>query len=384
MFGDWETKVRICLDARCATSTANSGVRQYATELVRALAASDTENDYVVIVGRGSTERIVEQRNFSEIKLSGRVDSPLGFLSGSRRIRRIGADIYHSLYHVLPFGVRGRTIVTFHDYMRRAENSVKTQPTLSTRFSASCSRITANSTLRRADHIITVSQYVADHVAAMLNHGSRRITVSHTGIDPLFSADTSGAPSDHRERPRFLAMGQIYPPRHVSRVVAAMALIRESTPGATLEIVANGESDSGLKTIISTLSLEDCVTIVQNLPPAALREKMRSATALVYPELDETHGTPVLKAQAAGCPVITADRGPIPEFAGNAALLVDASDTWVLADAMERIYYDTDERDRLIRDGYERARGFTWVAAAERTLGVYERLMRQKRALRVA
>ncbi len=369
--------MRICIDARCATSNRDFGIRQYARELVRALAAIDCENEYVVLVNRGNSRRLVEQDNFTEREMSGGIDSTRNFALGARRLRSIRADIYHSLYHVLPFGMRGRAVITLHDHTG-IENGENAAPNGGReKFTTFRSRVTRNYTLRRADHIIAVSRYVADHTAAILGPNSDRISVSHSGIDHRFYSNASDAPAHPHSIPRFLVIGYSDPPRNVSRVVAAMALLRERLPDAMLEIVGSEAGYEMLRDIVTTLSLDDRVTITRDLSDADLLDRMRSATALVYPSLNETYGAPILEAQAAGCPVITGDRGPFPELAGDVAILVDTSDTWAIADAMERIFRDTSERDRLIRDGRRRAADFTWEATAERTRDVYERLMQR-------
>lgn len=47
------------------------------------------------------------------------------------------------------------------------------------------------------------------------------------------------------------------------------------------------------------------------------------AIALLFPSVEEGFGWPVLEAQACGCPVITSNRAPMTEIAGEAALFID-------------------------------------------------------------
>ena len=51
------------------------------------------------------------------------------------------------------------------------------------------------------------------------------------------------------------------------------------------------------------------------------------ARLFVWPSLMEGFGLPVLEAMAAGIPVITSNRGALPEVAGEAGLLVDPENT---------------------------------------------------------
>jgi alpha-1,3-rhamnosyl/mannosyltransferase len=83
------------------------------------------------------------------------------------------------------------------------------------------------------------------------------------------------------------------------------------------------------------------------------------ARALLYPSLSEGFGLPPLEAMAAGVPVLASDRGAIPEVAGDAALLVAATDEDAFARAIVRICSDEELRGSLIARGKERATLFT-------------------------
>lgn len=54
-----------------------------------------------------------------------------------------------------------------------------------------------------------------------------------------------------------------------------------------------------------------------------LRGLYSGAIALLFPSLEEGFGWPVLEAQACGCAVITSNRAPMTEIAGEAAIFVD-------------------------------------------------------------
>ena len=72
---------------------------------------------------------------------------------------------------------------------------------------------------------------------------------------------------------------------------------------------------------------------------------------------------------ASGTPVVAVPDPALREVAGDAAIFADESD---LADGIRRALA---EHDRLVAAGIERARAFTWRAAAERTLAVYREVL---------
>jgi glycosyltransferase involved in cell wall biosynthesis len=82
----------------------------------------------------------------------------------------------------------------------------------------------------------------------------------------------------------------------------------------------------------------------------------------------------VLEAMACGTPVVSSNASCLPEVAAGAALMVEPTDTEALTDALERVLDDEALRADLSRKGLERARRYSWKAAAERLLRVYKRV----------
>jgi glycosyltransferase involved in cell wall biosynthesis len=72
---------------------------------------------------------------------------------------------------------------------------------------------------------------------------------------------------------------------------------------------------------------------------------------------------------ASGTPVVAVADPALREVAGEAAVFVNDGDF------ASGIRTALAERDRLVAAGLERARAFTWRAAAERTLDVYREVL---------
>jgi glycosyltransferase involved in cell wall biosynthesis len=100
----------------------------------------------------------------------------------------------------------------------------------------------------------------------------------------------------------------------------------------------------------------------------------RSAHALAFPSLNEGFGIPILEAMSVGLPVLTSDCSSMPEVAGDAAVLVDPTDTDSIAAGLGRVIEDEELRSVLRQRGLARAAEFTWRRAAKAVLGVYEEL----------
>ena len=94
------------------------------------------------------------------------------------------------------------------------------------------------------------------------------------------------------------------------------------------------------------------------------------AAAVCVPSLYEGFGLPLAEAMASGVPAVASDRGALREIAGDAAVLVDPEDAAAIAGGLLRVLEDEALRAECIRRGRERARLFTWRAAAEKVAGV--------------
>jgi len=93
----------------------------------------------------------------------------------------------------------------------------------------------------------------------------------------------------------------------------------------------------------------------------------------VFPSLYEGFGSPPLEAMACGCPVACSTRGSLAEAVGEAALPFEPDSTESITAAIDSVAGDTSLRERLRNDGLQRARGFSWGAAAARHRSIYDR-----------
>ena len=107
-------------------------------------------------------------------------------------------------------------------------------------------------------------------------------------------------------------------------------------------------------------------------PWGELQSLYQSASVLLFPSLEEGFGIPVLEAMANGLPVVASRTASLPEAGGEAALYVDPHDPQDIADKVLRAVENPELRQKMIQQGLERAREFSWRRAAEATLKVYK------------
>jgi glycosyltransferase involved in cell wall biosynthesis len=101
---------------------------------------------------------------------------------------------------------------------------------------------------------------------------------------------------------------------------------------------------------------------------------LHHARALLFPSLYEGFGLPVIEAMQAGTAVLTSNTSCMPEVVGDAALMVDPSDTQALTEALRALDADDTLRARLEDAGPGRAALFSPQRYAARLRDLHARL----------
>ncbi|RJQ27338.1 glycosyltransferase family 1 protein [Candidatus Parcubacteria bacterium] len=100
-----------------------------------------------------------------------------------------------------------------------------------------------------------------------------------------------------------------------------------------------------------------------------------AAKVLLYPSFYEGFGLPILEAMATGTPVITSNVSSMPEVAEAAALFVDPYSQKEIKDKLRLVMEDKVYREKLIKDGFEQAKKFSWEKCANETIEIYRELI---------
>ncbi|HNU02166.1 MAG: glycosyltransferase family 4 protein [Acidobacteria bacterium] len=173
-----------------------------------------------------------------------------------------------------------------------------------------------------------------------------------------------------------VAIGTVEPRKNLHRLIAAYSSLPSGLQ-LTVGLVIIGPY--GWKMEALRKQLRDSQTTGRiiwtgHIPDADLRAILAEADLFAYPSLMEGFGIPILEAMLAGVPVVTSNTSSMPEVAGDAALLVDPTNTHTLRTALERALTDEDLRRCLIRAGLVRARQFSFAATAEAYLSLYRQV----------
>jgi glycosyltransferase involved in cell wall biosynthesis len=261
-----------------------------------------------------------------------------------RLLRRAGAALVHTQY-ALPLRAPCPAVVTIHDLSFEDARLMPAKDRL-------VFRAVVPRAARRAARVLTVSERTKSDLVERYGLPPERVVVTPNGVDPAFVP--GDGPRDYA-----LAVGAIQPRKNQ---LAALDAARAA--GLPL-VVAGPAKDEALAEELRRRG----ATVTGYLDTPALVGLVQGAACLVQASRHEGFGLPVLEAMACGTPVVAVDEPALAEVAGDAAVIVPEAE---LAAGIRRA---VEERDRLAAAGLERARLFSWAAAATRTLDVYREVL---------
>ncbi len=289
----------------------------------------------------------------------------------SRLIRRQGDIVHLPNQHFARYALfrKNPFIVTVHDLVRTCFRFDKETIT---------ERILLKLDIRgikRASHIITVSQNTRNDLIKYLKIPDNRISVIYNGVDHNIFKPYNIKLLD---KSYILYVGSERPRKNLDRMFEAFAKLKGEFPELKLvKVGISGRSEKYRRSVmrkLDSLRITQDIVFVDYTSELDLAYYYSSAALLCYPSLYEGFGFPPLEAMACGCPVVTSNTSSLPEVVSEAGIMVNPYDTDSLTQAMRQVLTDDKLRDDMIRKGLEQAKRFSWEKTAEQTLEVYYRV----------
>jgi glycosyltransferase involved in cell wall biosynthesis len=207
----------------------------------------------------------------------------------------------------------------------------------------------------------------------LTEHGIENVQVWQRGVHTeLFrpelasQAMRSRLSQGHPEAPLLLYIGRLSAEKEVDRIKPVL----EAIPGARLALVGDGPYREELE-----VHFEGTLThFVGYLGGEELASAYASADAFIFPSRTETLGLVLLEAMAAGCPVVAANAGGIPDIVtdGVNGFLFDPQVEAGAIQATQRLLAARAERELLRRNARIEAERWGWGAATQQLQQFYQ------------
>jgi glycosyltransferase involved in cell wall biosynthesis len=273
-------------------------------------------------------------------------------------------DVVHAAHPLLIPAKRAAQVVTIHDLFFLSHPE-RTRAEVRRDYAELAAKHA-----RRADAVITPSDHTRQLIVEKLGVPFERIHLCPPGA-PTWSSlgKVPNVPSDGC----ILFIGTLEPRKNVGTLLDAYARLAGSGRSVPRLVLAGASTPDASEWLnrIERPPLKDLVSYVGYVRDDQRERLFAGARALVMPSLDEGFGLPVLEAMSAGVPVIASDGGALPEVVSTGGTIVGATDVAGWVTAIERVASDREWAAAQGRAGLDRAKQFTWGAAAKAVREAY-------------
>ena len=389
--------MRIGIDARKILNPLKGeaiGVGHYTYQLIRYLLEIDKDNEYVLFFDASVRQKDVRKFTRKNVKI---VFFPFSdyskFLPGvynevlaSAVLSREKLDLLHvtSTEVQIPKTYRGKILLTVHDL------GVFITPESYKKSVLIREKIRKQFLIKRANHIIAVSQTIANDIVKYHNISDKdkKIDVVYSGLDKRFFAieETNYKNILRRfgiTKKYILFLGTIEPSKNITRLLHAFAMFKEDRikrsrrERCDYQLLIAGKPGwlaKDIKHFVRDLQLTKDVRFSGYVIGDELLPLFTGAEFFVLPSLYEGFGTTILEAFATGTPAIVTNAGSAPEIASDCARIVNPIDTKEIAEALIEFAQDEQLREHYKQKGLERAKDFDWEKTARQTLDIYKHI----------
>lgn len=352
----------------------NSGLGNYSRDLVRILAASFPDNDYVLFNDNQS------QRGKDIVALANVYFAETSKGSWSRQLKmgkdaqQINADIFHGLSGELPLKwteKKIKKVVTIHDliFLRF--------PQYYSFFDRKIHFWKFKKAAEQADLIIAISEQTKRDIIQFLKVPEEKIRVIYQGCHQAFKDNQSEeflvSIKEKYDLPeRFiLNVGTIEERKNLLNIVKAVN-------GTEIPLIIIGKKTkyfNKVQKFVKKNDLESQVHFLEDVSMEELAAIYKLADIFVYPSLFEGFGIPVIEALFSETPVITSNVSCLPEAGGENSVYVDPTNFEDIKAKINFLWDNESERNRRARKGLEFVQKFEDQLIAKNLHTVYQELM---------
>jgi glycosyltransferase involved in cell wall biosynthesis len=350
--------VRIAIDGRELIGKP-TGVGRYLRELLTAWGELPGAAPHDVIL---CTPEPVTLSRPGHLRVSSQVAPGSGTLWEQRVLPRLvaraGADVLFCPAYTSPLWTPAPVVLMIHDV------SFAAHPEWFSWREGWRRRTITRVAAHRASRVLTQSDFSKREICRHLRLDQSRVEVIYLGVSPLYTVST--------RRPMVLYVGSLFNRRHVPELIDGFARMAGRRPDAHLEIVGDNRTRPhvDIDALVARTPAADRITVRSYVSDEELGALYGSASAFAFLSDYEGFGFTPLEAMAAGIPIVVLDTPVSREIYGPAAIYLERPEPSLIAEALDRLLHDADERAGLIDAGRRQVTRYSWHECAQRTLRV--------------
>lgn len=375
--------MKIAVNARLLSGSAEGGIPAYALNICKYLLGSNSNHEFHLISNRPISKEVLPGQFSNYVSRSYFGSSPLGSFDFSqyrfpRAFKKLQCDLAFIPW-VSPCPA-SPSVVTVHDLVPLCSITKEVDQFHHRLLPKINFMLFAKVYAKRAAILIADSEDTKRAIQEFCGVSDEKIRVIPLGVSfdhfyPRPQVDVEKIKLKHGIRgPYFINIASVWQPRkNLENLLRAFAIVSKLYPEVKLVITGRkGPSYSNMIEIISQFNLQANVLLLEFVPYKELPYLLSGSLGLVFPSFHEGFGLPVLEAMSCGAPVICSDRGALPEIGGNAVEYINPFEIDSIAAGMRVLVEDEEFRMVLRARGLTHSKKFSWENTAALTLKAFE------------
>ena len=361
------------------------GIKEYIDNLVNQLAIlKPSDIDFIIYV-------LHDQFEYAKSHLPGNLKiKKIPYKSGSlfNRIKRSllegkfwkeeekkeKFDIFHSPFFHAPNLKKAKVMLTVHDL--RLYRFPQTYEFFRYRF---LKRKVKNS-IRRANHIISISEFTKKEIQELCGVKPDKITVIQEAINQdRFTDKHLKTPDDLSEtiksNPFLLTVGHMEPRKNYDRLIDAFLQAKQNPELKDLQLVIVGKKDHSYADTLQKIETTPDVHYLNFVEGNTLLWLYKNTSLFVFPSYYEGFGFPPLEAAALGSISAVSNVSSMPEVCGDAVIYFNPYKVDDIAQAIQKGLLNKGLIAQLESKLQKNLDRFSWKKNALETINVYQGLI---------
>lgn len=353
--------------------------------LTKEILASDKKHQYLLLTDEQDQQKLaviqgrlgcIGQGNVRFVPLAGKNRFIWNLVTLPWFLIRNQVDTYHTQY-ILPFFVPSRTKILLHIH----DVSFRVYPELIGWKDRLFLSLLIPRSLRRADLVLTPSQFTKDEIVRHYGAAASKIAVIPNAVSSEFlteaQSDVMALRKKYHLPERFiLYVGTLQPRKNIPFLIESFGILKKRVPNVSLVLIGNRSGhhfDPAVDHAVSVLGLEKDVFFPGYVDQQDLPGVMQMADVFAFPSLYEGFGIPILEAMSQKVPVAASDIPCLREVALDAASYFDPASVASCEENLYTLLTDDRRREDAISRGMSRFSLFSWRRSAEILLSLYEK-----------
>ena len=294
-------------------------------------------------------------------------------------LERLGlnGDIYHGTDAALLPSTNMKKVVTVHDLEIVSHPQTTTSKNREKRLAA------LQYALKKADAVITVSEYTKQDVLTQFTQLKIPVFAIPLAADPSYTVCTNFKKMDDIRKKYgipekyILFVGGNYPRKNLDGMLKAFGKAKQLGIQEKFVLVGGHISDSEqILELIQEQNITQEIVIPGFVEQVDLPLIYQMATLFMHVSFFEGFGLPVLEAMQCGTPAMVSDRASLPEVVETCGVIVNPDDAEAMGVTLACLLNDKQRLEELSIRSRQRAEKFSWEKTAQKTVDVYEFLLR--------